>query len=242
MPLPFASWTRALPRGHRPGAAVARERAWAAGAAPESVTLDIDATLVDAHSEKEDAAPTYKGGFGFRPWWCFVDETNEALAGRAAAGQRLALQCRRPRRRPQSLHRSASGRLAAGHEAGRRRGAPPLVVRTDSAGASHEFVDACLARNCEVSIGLPVDERVRNALFMAQEEDWVPAIEADGTRPGGAWVTELTALIDLSGWGGTRPCGSSPAGSAPTPVPSCRCSTRAPSSATSAFSRTPMVR
>jgi hypothetical protein len=43
----------------------ARARAWAAGAAPESVTLDVDSTLVTAHSEKEDAAPTYKGGFGF---------------------------------------------------------------------------------------------------------------------------------------------------------------------------------
>jgi hypothetical protein len=37
----------------------ARQAAWAAGAAPESVTLDFDATLLDVHSEKQDAAPTY---------------------------------------------------------------------------------------------------------------------------------------------------------------------------------------
>jgi len=37
----------------------AREAAWSAGAAPESVTFDFDGTLVTAHSEKEEAAPTY---------------------------------------------------------------------------------------------------------------------------------------------------------------------------------------
>lgn len=45
----------------------ARARAWLAGAAPAQVVLDVDATLVTAHSEKEGAAPTYKHGFGFHP-------------------------------------------------------------------------------------------------------------------------------------------------------------------------------
>src|SRR5215207_2512577 len=36
------------------------------------VVLDVDATLVTAHSEKEQAAATFKGGFGFHPIgvWC----------------------------------------------------------------------------------------------------------------------------------------------------------------------------
>ncbi|MGH9153851.1 MAG: transposase [Acidimicrobiales bacterium] len=45
--------------------AAARAAVWAAGRAPARVTLDFDATLVDAHSDKQDAAPTYKRGFGF---------------------------------------------------------------------------------------------------------------------------------------------------------------------------------
>ena len=65
---------------------VARERACSAGAAPESVTLEFDATLVDAHSDKEDASPNYKGGFGFHPLCCFVDESDEALAGKLRPG------------------------------------------------------------------------------------------------------------------------------------------------------------
>ncbi|AJC61675.1 transposase [Streptomyces sp. 769] len=31
------------------------------------LVLDLDATLVTCHSEKEAAAPTYKGGFGYHP-------------------------------------------------------------------------------------------------------------------------------------------------------------------------------
>jgi hypothetical protein len=58
-----------------------RATAWVAGAAPKSVTFDIDVTLLNAHSEKEEAAPNYEGGFGHHPLCCFLDETHDALAG-----------------------------------------------------------------------------------------------------------------------------------------------------------------
>lgn len=45
------------------------------------LVLDIDATLVTCHSEKEHAAATYKRGFGYHPLLCFLDNTGEALAG-----------------------------------------------------------------------------------------------------------------------------------------------------------------
>ncbi len=62
--------------------ATARSHAWAAAgtSAPDHaideahpLVLDIDATLVTAHSEKEQAAPTFKRGFGFHPLCAFVD-------------------------------------------------------------------------------------------------------------------------------------------------------------------------
>lgn len=62
-----------------------------------------------------------------------------------------------------------------------------MLVRTDSAGATHASVDGCRDRGVGFSIGLPVDQRVRNALLLAQEEDWEPAVETDGspaTAPG----------------------------------------------------------
>ncbi len=51
----------------RQARALARERAWKAGAAPGRVILDFDATPISIHSEKEQAAGHYKGGFGFNP-------------------------------------------------------------------------------------------------------------------------------------------------------------------------------
>lgn len=52
----------------------------------------------------------------------------------------------------------------------------------------------------EVSIGFPVDWRLQDALLMAKEGDWVPAIEADGARREGARMIELTDLVGLEGW------------------------------------------
>jgi len=64
----------------RAARAQARARVWDAGARPESITLNIDATLLTAHSEKELAAGNYKHGYGFHPLNCYLDETGEALA------------------------------------------------------------------------------------------------------------------------------------------------------------------
>lgn len=53
-----------------------------------TVVLDIDASLIQIHSEnKAGTGPNCKGGFGFHPLLCFEDATGEAL-GDAATGQR----------------------------------------------------------------------------------------------------------------------------------------------------------
>ena len=40
----------------------------------DPVILDIDASLVEIHSENKDGtAPNFKGGFGFHPMFCFAD-------------------------------------------------------------------------------------------------------------------------------------------------------------------------
>ncbi|MDP9257368.1 MAG: transposase, partial [Actinomycetota bacterium] len=59
--------------------AVAREQVWAQAGAPRRVILDIDATLITAHSDKQGAAGTFKGGYGFNPLVCFEAETREAM-------------------------------------------------------------------------------------------------------------------------------------------------------------------
>ena len=59
----------------------ARARFWELHGAPERLTIDVDATLITAHSEKENAAGNYKGGYGFHPLQAYLDETREALGG-----------------------------------------------------------------------------------------------------------------------------------------------------------------
>jgi hypothetical protein len=81
----------------------------------------------------------------------------------------------------------------------------PILARADAAGATHGFVDSIRATNCDFSIGFPIDQGVRDALVLVQEEDWIQARETDGSVRDGAWVTELTDLIPFSAWpDGTR--------------------------------------
>jgi hypothetical protein len=78
----------------RAAVAPVRDQVWARSSATntaEPVVLDIDATLVEVHSEnKDDTAPTYKGGFGFGPMLCFADATGEALGARLRPGNAAA--------------------------------------------------------------------------------------------------------------------------------------------------------
>jgi hypothetical protein len=68
--------------------AAARARAWAAGMDPGFYVIDIDATLIGSHSEKEQAAPTYKRGFGFHPVGAWLDACRERQV-RFVVGHRL---------------------------------------------------------------------------------------------------------------------------------------------------------
>jgi hypothetical protein len=63
----------ALLDGLRAARARAREHAWKAGAAPEQIVIDVDATLITAHSEKDGAAGASKRGFGFHPLLAYLD-------------------------------------------------------------------------------------------------------------------------------------------------------------------------
>jgi hypothetical protein len=75
-------------RGVRAARAAARARAWAAGAGPDlsrELRIDFDATITVAHSEKENAAATWKKTFGFHPLLAFLDRPDVA-AGRRWRG------------------------------------------------------------------------------------------------------------------------------------------------------------
>ena len=66
--------------------AAARATVWAASPPGNSLVLDFDATLQNSYSEMQDAAPTYKKGFGFFPLGVWCDTTGEPLAAMLRPG------------------------------------------------------------------------------------------------------------------------------------------------------------
>jgi len=188
----------------RAARAGARELAWAQlvetrRSLPASVVLgrelpgfvlDIDATIVCCHSEKEAAAPTWKHTFGYHPLLCFLDGTGEALAGLLRpgnAGSNTAAD-------HITVLQHALEQIPEQHCYG-----SPILIRSDSAGSSHAFLTHIreLRRHgldTQFSVGVAITEPVRTAITIAG--DWIPALNPDGSLRNGAEITELTNLLD----------------------------------------------
>jgi hypothetical protein len=176
--------------------AEARRVAWEAGMDPGFYVIDIDGTLVDSHSEKAGAAPTYKRGFGFYPLMAYLDATGEALAallrpGNAGSGTAVD---------HITVLDAALAQLPVDP------GADEVMVRTDSAGCSHEFVDAARDRGVIFFVGHNLTAVLARVIPKIPTRAWVTAISADGTEEADwAEVAEITSLVDLSAWPvGTR--------------------------------------
>jgi hypothetical protein len=191
---------RAL-RAIRRARAAARERAWglagarAPGADGSLIPVDIDATIVLAHSEKESAAPTWKKTFGFHPLAVFADH------GPGAAGEALAVMLRpgNAGSNTASEHIEVS-RLALAQLPRRLR--RKVLIRTDSGGGTHDFLAwlASPGRRLHYSVGMTITEDMHQAILTMPDRVWEPAYDAGGRVRPGAWVAELTGLLDLSSW------------------------------------------
>jgi len=173
----------------RAARARARARVWELGAAPERCELDLDATLLTAHSDKERAAGNYKGGFGFHPMLCSLDGTEESLAGILRPGNagsntaqdqidcvELALE-----QLPPAVREEAE-----------------LLFRADSAGLVHDLLDYLHGQDVRFSVGMDMTEDVRQAVLQIADDGWVAAITKDGKQRENAFVAELS--LDLTRW------------------------------------------
>jgi hypothetical protein len=147
----------------RAGRAKARARAWDAGARPHTMTLDIDATLVTAHSEKDRAAGNYKHGYRFHPIGCWLAETGEALAAVLRPG-------------------NAGSNTAEDHfpvlslalaQLPARDLDREMLVRTDVGGCMHALAGDCRDGGIRFSIGHPVDEPIRDQILEVPDIQWV---------------------------------------------------------------------
>ena len=169
----------------------ARARFWEVHGAPERLTIDVDATLITAHSEKEKAAGNYKHGYGFHPLGAYADETREALAMMLRPG-------------------NAGSNTAADHTTVIDRALAQIpaeqiekieiLIRADSAGATHETADYCHGANLRFSFGYELTEQVRAAILETPKDAWVLALDQDGSVRENGEVCEITDRIDLGSW------------------------------------------
>ena len=179
----------------RQARAQARRRVWQLADAPRRLILDLDATLLTAHSDKERAAGTYKHGFGFHPLLCYEATTEEALAGILRPG-------------------NAGANTAADHievldlalaQLPEQAVGAGLLVRADSGGATHAFLNDVVERGFRFSVGFDLTEPVREAVLAVSEKAWRPALTQAGEPHDGAAVAELALDLEANGWPpGTR--------------------------------------
>ena len=199
----------------RAARAAARQRAWdlAGGAAPGAdgglVTVDLDATIVIAHSDKEQAAATWKKTYGFHPMTAWADH------GQHGNGEPTAIVLRAG---------NAGSNTAADHIEATRLSLAQLpqhqrrkvLVRADSGGGTHDFLDWLTApsRRLHYSVGMTITEDMQAAIGKVPATAWTPAYDGDGQVRDGAWVADITGLLDLPP--GRPGCGSSSARNART--------------------------
>lgn len=158
--------------------------------------IDLDARLITAHSEKQQAAPTFKRGFGFHPLCAFVDH------GPAGTGEALAIKLRPG---------NTGSNTAADHidvvkqalkqlPGGATHPGKKVLIRADGGGGTHAFIAWLTGRRLSYSIGFTFPFETPELYRMIPENLWTPANDADGDVRDGADVAELTGIMNLTTW------------------------------------------
>jgi hypothetical protein len=181
----------------RAARAEARERVWnvAENAAPDAagqVIVDLDGVLVLAHSEKQDATVTWKKTFGHHPLTAFVDHgsggSGEPVAGLLRPGNAGS---------NTAADHIATAQLAPAQLPKKYRRGRRTLIRTDSAGGTHEFT-AWLAQRgrwLTYSVGMTTTDAIHQAVLNVPPTAWTAAVEPGGEIRDGAWAAELTGDV-----------------------------------------------
>lgn len=162
--------------------------------------IDLDATLVTAHSEKEQARPTFKKGYGFHPLCAFADH------GPAGTGEPLTILLRpgnagsNTATDHQKVIADALDQIGLGPRPGRR-----VLVRIDGAGSTKATLETLTRRRVSYSVGftLPMNTPISITWFQTM----------CGPRPTTPMASPVTARMWPSspGWltwpAGRRVCG-----------------------------------
>lgn len=186
-----------------------RTRAWEAAGdrnpaaratAADPLILDLDATLVASHSEKEQATGNYKGGYGFAPFTASIDYgagngTGEALAALLRHGGATANNAADHIR----IFEAAVAVLPdTVYDAGGELEGQRILVRTDSAGASRKFLWYLHGRGVQFSVSYPVPAGKAHMIdWIHDKQYWQPALDQHGNERDDAWVINATEIIGL---------------------------------------------
>ena len=159
------------------------------------VVVDLDATLVGAHSEKEGATPNFKRGFGFHPLLAFIDHgaggTGEPLVAMLRPGKATA--------------NDAADQIAVLDTALAQlpqKIRSRVLVRGDTGSGVHGFVWHIHNQGLQYSVGIYARQPVLDALAVLPRQAWRRALDADGRPRQGAQVAELTRWLPatFTGW------------------------------------------
>jgi hypothetical protein len=161
----------------------------------DQVVIDVDATLIGAHSDKEGATPNFKRGFGFHPMLAFVDH------GEGGTGEPLAAMLRPGKANANdaadqiAVLDAALAQLPAGQRA-------RVLVRGDTGSGVQAFVHHVHDLGLEYSVGVYGRQPVLDALEALPKQAWRHALDADGRPRDGAQVAELTRWLPATfvGW------------------------------------------
>jgi hypothetical protein len=182
----------------RAARAGARAKVWAHHRpipSTDQVVVDLDATLVGSHSEKEGATANFKRGFGFHPMLAFVDHgaggTGEPLVGMLRPGRANANDAA-----DQIAVLDAA--LAQLPEQTRSR----VLVRGDTGSGVQPFLWHVTNRGLQYSVGVYARQPVQDALAALPQQAWRKALDVDGNPRDGAQVAELTRWLPATfvGW------------------------------------------
>ena len=166
--------------------------------AEHPLVIDLDATLITAHSEKEQAAPTFKRGFGFHPLGSWVDH------GEDGTGEPLSMLLRKGNAGSNTaadhiaVTKDALAQLPF-HRRGGRIG-KKVLIRTDGGGGTHEYLKWLSGQGLSYSVGFTLTDDMAAKINELPDGAWTPAYDADGVQRDGAWVAELTGMLDLARW------------------------------------------
>jgi Transposase DDE domain group 1 len=165
------------------------------GATGGEVVIDLDATLVDAHSEKEGATANFKRGFGFHPMLAFVDH------GSGGTGEPLAAMLR-----PGKANANTAADQIAVLDAALAQLPAELrarvLMRGDTGAGVHELLWHVHNLGLAYSVGIYGRQPVLDALAALPRQAWRAALDADGRPRTGAQVAELTRWLPatFTGW------------------------------------------